>query len=164
PPGVPVEGYATLIAAAADARVPAVLDTSGDPLRLGLAARPDLVKPNATELTDVHGEAELDERAGADRLLRLGARAVVLSRGERGLLAVTPDGVWEVPPPETVSGNPTGAGDACVAALARGLASRTPWAELLADAAALSAAAVAAPTAGSFDRDAYRRWSATPQI
>ena len=159
PPGVPSEGYATLIALAADARVPAVLDTSGDPLRLGLAARPDVVKPNAAELAALHGDAGLDERAGADRLLELGARAVVLSRGERGLLAVTPGGSWEAVPPATVAGNPTGAGDACVAALARGLAARTPWDLLLADAAALSAAAVAAPTAGAFDAGAYHRWS-----
>ncbi|MER7009550.1 hypothetical protein ABT297_41785, partial [Dactylosporangium sp. NPDC000555] len=49
-----------------------------------------------------------------------------------------------------------GAGDACVAALARGLRDRTPWPELLADAVALSAAAVAAPVAGAVDAAHYR--------
>lgn len=59
-------------------------------------------------------------------------------------------------PPRHINGNPTGAGDACVAALARGLLLDTAWPELLRDAVALSAAAVAAPVAGSVDLDLYR--------
>jgi tagatose 6-phosphate kinase len=47
--------------------------------------------------------------------------------------------------------------DACVAALARGLRDATPWPVLLADAVALSAAAVAAPAAGAIDHHIYRR-------
>jgi tagatose 6-phosphate kinase len=48
-----------------------------------------------------------------------------------------------------------------VAALARGLRDRMPWPALLRDAVALSAAAVAAPVAGAFDADVYRRIRAT---
>jgi tagatose 6-phosphate kinase len=55
-----------------------------------------------------------------------------------------------------VTGNPTGAGDAVVAALAAGVGS--PWPDLLADATALSAAAVLAPVAGSYDPAAYERF------
>ena len=58
---------------------------------------------------------------------------------------------------ERLAGNPTGAGDAAVAALAAGLVDRRPWPERLADAVALSAAAVAAPLAGSFDPELYQR-------
>jgi tagatose 6-phosphate kinase len=86
-----------------------------------------------------------------------GARAVVVSRGPLGLLALTGQGAWCGVPPERLAGNPTGAGDACVAALSRGLRDRTPWPLLLADAIALSAAAVAAPHAGRIDQDTYRR-------
>ncbi|MYS50976.1 hexose kinase, partial [Streptomyces sp. SID6013] len=50
PPGVPVGAYAGLVRAARAAGVPVLLDTSGEPLRRGLAARPDLIKPNADEL------------------------------------------------------------------------------------------------------------------
>jgi tagatose 6-phosphate kinase len=57
-----------------------------------------------------------------------------------------------------VRGNPTGAGDAAVAALAAGLAAGVTWPERLAGAAALSAAAVHAPAAGDFDAAAYRRY------
>jgi len=54
-----------------------------------------------------------------------------------------------------VLGNPTGAGDAATAALARALADRTPWPQATADAAALAAAAVAAPLAGDYDPALY---------
>ncbi|MFI5934601.1 1-phosphofructokinase family hexose kinase [Actinoplanes sp. NPDC051494] len=206
PPGVPVDGYATLIRLASAAGAATVLDTSGDALRLGLAASPDLAKPNAHELAELlaahratspgvlgaretksphsvavsqggpdaierevraasevraaKGEAVGGRTAGdwvAADVLVSGVGAVVVSRGPLGLLAVTAGGTWEAVPSERLDGNPTGAGDACVAALARGLRDRTPWAELVADAVALSAAAVASPVAGAVDLDTYRR-------
>ncbi|MER7035919.1 1-phosphofructokinase family hexose kinase, partial [Streptomyces albidoflavus] len=43
PPGIHVGAYADLIRIARSAGVPALLDTSGEPLRRGIAARPDLV-------------------------------------------------------------------------------------------------------------------------
>jgi tagatose 6-phosphate kinase len=164
PPGLPLDAYADLIALARRADVPTVLDTSGPALRTGLRARPTIVKPNAAELADLLTEpaanalrpSESDEDLVA--LVRdLGAEVVVVSRGERGLLAVHGAHSWAAAPPERIDGNPTGAGDACVAALARGLRDRIGWPELLADAVALSAAAVAVPIAGAFDVDLYRR-------
>jgi tagatose 6-phosphate kinase len=156
PPGVPVSGYAELIALAEAASVPTVLDTSGPALRAGLRAGPSMAKPNADEL-----DALLPRRPGpaglAEAVRALAAGPVVVSRGAAGLFAVTADEVWECAPPVPVDGNPTGAGDACVAALARGLRDRTPWPDLLPDAVALSAAAVAAPVAGAFDPDVYRQ-------
>jgi tagatose 6-phosphate kinase len=98
----------------------------------------------------------LNDLALADGLRALTPGSVVVSRGPDGLLAVTPDGVLRCTPATTIDGNPTGAGDACVAALARGLRAGTGWAALLADAVALSAAAVAAPVAGAFDPDVYQ--------
>ncbi|MBB4762133.1 1-phosphofructokinase family hexose kinase [Amorphoplanes digitatis] len=158
PPGVPVDAYATLVRLAAAGGVPSVLDTSGAALRHGLAGRPDLVKPNAAELRALTTPADTGRHeAGAARALSCGARAVVVSRGPDGLFALTRDQAWRCVPPERLTGNPTGAGDACVAALARGLRDRTPWPELLADAVALSAAAVAAPLAGAVDPETYRR-------
>ncbi|GAB3964994.1 1-phosphofructokinase family hexose kinase [Actinoallomurus acanthiterrae] len=94
----------------------------------------------------------------------LGAPAVVVSLGAEGLLAVVGDDVYRVAPPQVVTGNPTGAGDSVVAALAAGIGS--PWPDLLKDAAALSAAAVLAPVAGAYDPAAYegfRRCLSSPQ-
>ncbi|MFI5952336.1 1-phosphofructokinase family hexose kinase [Cryptosporangium sp. NPDC051539] len=150
PRGLPGDAYAQLVLDAGPAGVPVILDTSGEPLRLGIGAGPALIKPNAEELAALVGtNGELVESARAARTL--GAGAVVASAGPDGLVAVTGDGGWQARPPEVVHGNPTGAGDAAVAGLARGLRHRAPWPELLADAVALSAAAVASPIAGSAD-------------
>lgn len=50
PPGIPASTYADLIALAAAAGVPTLLDTSGEALVLGAAAGPEIVKPNLAEL------------------------------------------------------------------------------------------------------------------
>ncbi|MEV0470796.1 1-phosphofructokinase family hexose kinase [Streptomyces prunicolor] len=153
PPGVPVGAYAGLIRTARTAGVPVLLDTSGEPLRRGVAARPDIVKPNADELAELTGSHD-PSRATQDARRR-GARAVVASLGARGLLAATPEGTWHATPPARVHGNPTGAGDSAVAGLLSGWVERLPWPDRLARAVALSAATVLAPVAGEFDRAAY---------
>lgn len=153
PPGIHVGAYAELVRLARAARRPVLLDTSGEPLRRGIAARPDLVKPNADELAQLTGSRE-PLRATRDARRR-GGRSVVASLGAAGLLAATPDGSWRAAPPTAVRGNPTGAGDSAVAGLLSGLVERLPWPERLARAVALSAATVLAPAAGEFDREAY---------
>jgi tagatose 6-phosphate kinase len=155
PPGAPADTYALLCRRASDAGVPAVLDADGDPLRRGLAGAPALVKPNRDELERTTGAR--DPVAGAESLLADGAGAVVVSQGSEGLLAVTAEGRWRAAPPRHVEGNPTGAGDAAVAALTAGLVEGLPWPDRLARAAAVSAAAVAAPVAGSFDDELFER-------
>ncbi|MEU0838200.1 1-phosphofructokinase family hexose kinase [Streptomyces sp. NPDC005962] len=153
PPGVPVGTYAQLIREARTAGVPTLLDTSGEPLRRGVAARPDIVKPNAEELAGLTGSTE-PLRAARDARRR-GARAVAASLGADGLLAITAQGAWRAVPPERLKGNPTGAGDAAVAGLLSGLVDEVPWPERIARAVALSAAAVRAPAAGEFDPAVY---------
>ncbi|MGW7278043.1 1-phosphofructokinase family hexose kinase [Streptomyces sp. NPDC054844] len=153
PPGVPVNAYAGLIRTARAAGVPVLLDTSGEPLRRGVAARPDLIKPNADELAELTGSHEPLRATQAAR--RRGARSVVASLGADGLLAVTPEGRWRAAPPAHVHGNPTGAGDSAVAGLLSGLVEHLPWPDRLARAVALSTATVLAPVAGEFDRGAY---------
>ena len=161
PRGLPATAYAELIAMAAQAGVPAVLDTSGDALRAGVAAGPAIVKPNLDELRAESGQSLTTADGGTDRaavtdaataLRTAGADAVVVSLGADGLLAVTRHGDWHAPPPVLVTGNATGAGDAVTAALAHGLLLGQPWPERLAHAAALGAAVVAAPVAGEFSR------------
>ncbi|WP_217546484.1 1-phosphofructokinase family hexose kinase [Streptomyces sp. GbtcB6] len=155
PPGVPVGAYAGLIKTARAAGVPVLLDTSGEPLRRGVAARPDLVKPNADELAELTGSHE-PLRATQDARRR-GARTVVASLGARGLLALTPEGRWHAAPPAREHGNPTGAGDSVVAGLLSGLVEQLPWPDRLSRAVALSAATVRAPAAGEFDRTTYEK-------
>jgi tagatose 6-phosphate kinase len=153
PPGVPVGAYAELVREARGAGVFVLLDTSGEPLRRGLAARPDLIKPNADELAGLTGFSE-PARAARDARRR-GARAVAASLGADGMLAVTDDGAWHALPPARLAGNPTGAGDSAVAALLSGHVEALPWPQRLTRAIALSAATVAAPAAGEFDAAVY---------
>ncbi|MGW8971972.1 1-phosphofructokinase family hexose kinase [Streptomyces platensis] len=153
PPGVPVDVYARLTRAARSATVPVLLDTSGEPLRRGLAARPDLAKPNADELAALTGSTE-PLRAARDARRR-GAHAVAASLGPDGMLAVTADGIWQATPPRRIAGNPTGAGDSAVAGLLSGLVEDLPWPDRLTRAVALSAATVRAPAAGEFDAGTY---------
>ncbi|MFF8384852.1 1-phosphofructokinase family hexose kinase [Streptomyces kanasensis] len=153
PRGVHVGAYAELVRRARAAGVPVLLDTSGEPLRRGIAARPDLVKPNADELAALTGARE-PLRATRDARRR-GAHAVVASLGADGLLAVTPDGTWQAAPPARVAGNPTGAGDSAVAGLLSALVEGAPWPERLARATALATATVHARAAGEFDADRY---------
>ncbi|MFF9350843.1 1-phosphofructokinase family hexose kinase [Streptomyces sp. NPDC014734] len=153
PPGIHVGAYAELIRPARAAGVPVLLDTSGEPLRRGIAARPDLIKPNADELAQLTGSRD-PLRATRDARRR-GAHGVVASLGPDGMLAVTPDGVWQASPPDRVRGNPTGAGDSAVAGLLSGLVEGLGWPDRLRRAVALSTATVLSPTAGDFDRAAY---------
>ncbi|GAB3156817.1 1-phosphofructokinase family hexose kinase [Micromonospora sonneratiae] len=174
PPGVPVDAYATLIGYARTAGVATVLDADGDPLRYGVPAGPDVVKPNAAELSGLHSSllgrrvtvGNLDEAlAAANATRKLGAASVVASLGRAGLLAVTGDGVWHARTSEQLAGNPTGAGDACVAALARGrLTGGRPWPDQLRDAVALGGASVRSPVAGEVCPTDHQRLRAAVTI
>ena len=167
PPGLPEDSYAGLAARAAAAAVPVMLDAGGAALRRGVAAGPAIAKPNLAELQaavrrPLAGLAAV--AAAAAELRAAGARAVVVSLGGDGLLAVTGEGTWHAAPPAQVAGNPTGAGDAVVAGLVHGLVLSRPWAERLRHAAALGTACVAAPAAGQFAEADYRQALAGTQV
>ncbi len=153
PPGVPVGAYAVLVRAARAAGAPVLLDTSGEALRRGVAARPEIIKPNAAELAELTGSR--DPLPATRDARRRGAHAVVASLGPEGLLAATPDGTWQATPPRTLRGNPTGAGDSAVAGILSALTEELPWPDRLTRAVALSTATVHAPVAGEFDPRTY---------
>ncbi|MFG3001572.1 1-phosphofructokinase family hexose kinase [Streptomyces sp. NPDC048340] len=153
PPGVPVGAYAVLVRAARAAGAPVLLDTSGEALRRGVAARPEMIKPNSAELAELTGSREPLPATRDAR--RRGAHAVVTSLGPDGLLAATAQGTWQAAPPCALSGNPTGAGDSAVAGLLSALAEGLDWPARLVRAVALSAATVHAPAAGEFDPRTY---------
>ncbi|HEY3528162.1 MAG TPA: hexose kinase [Nocardioides sp.] len=157
PTGVPREGLATLVRRVRERQLPIIVDTHGPALLEALEAGCDLVKPNADELAQVTGTA--DPTPAARRLADRYGTAVVASLGSAGVVAALPHGTWAAYPGAEVIGNPTGAGDALVAGLARGLARDRTALEhperLLRDAVALATAAVRAPTAGDIDPAHY---------
>lgn len=145
PPGVPANLYAQLVSIARAEGAHTLLDTAGAALAHGLAAGPDLAKPNraeAEELVDAPIRSEESLVAAADRILAMGARSVVISLGPDGALSASLDsGFWRARPPAITARSTIGAGDAMVAALAYGLMRSLPPQDALRLATAASCAA-----------------------
>lgn len=152
PPGAPDSFVPLLIGTARDAGVPTIVDTSGSALLRAAEAGASVLKPNSAELVDATGIA--DPVDGARALLERGAELVLLSRGADGMLAVSADEVRQARLDAPLAGNPTGAGDAAVAACAVLYAEgvRDPDA-VLRRATGWSAAAVPMPLAGEISDD-----------
>ncbi len=158
PSGLPEDAYAQLIRLARQADRPTVLDTRGPQLLAALAERPTVAAPNHHEAAEALGSPlpGPDEALVAAADLSGRSRGtVVVSVGRDGLVAATPQQRWRTAPPRVLAGNATGAGDALTAALVRGVVDGRCLPEVLADAVALSGAAVVRPTAGEVDRDTY---------
>lgn len=161
PPGVPAGLPGRLASLAHDAGVPVVLDLDGAALQAALERGGAILTPNLDELRTLTDTRDSDLLPTVKHLADVNGAPVVLTLGERGLLAVTEDGCWLVTPPERVEGNPTGAGDATNAGIALGLAHGLAWPELLCRAVALGAAAVRRPVAGEVDLSAYASFTAS---
>ncbi len=149
PGQAPADFYPALVALAHAAGVPAIIDTSGAGILAAARAGADLLKPNNHELMEAVGESDLP--TAARKLMDLGAKRVLVSVGEEGMLAFSADspGYIQAKLAAPLSGNPTGAGDAAVSAAAVALANGvTDLREILIQATAWSAAAVLMPGAG----------------
>ena len=161
PRGVPDDAYAELVALGHKHGARVIVDADGAALRGALPSRPDLLAPNRAELARATGTPDLT--AGAAALRELGARDVLVSCGADGLVLMPEQGAgWQARLPLALSGNPTGAGDALVAALAAGLADGSTWPQIVQDAVTWSAAAVLQPMAGEIDPDDVARLA--PQV
>lgn len=159
PPGVPPSLPAKLARLATSRGLPVVLDLDDEPLRIAADGSGGVLVPNRDELSRLVGtDATIDVVGTARELSSRSGAPVVVTLGADGMLAVAGSESWHAPAPEQVRGNPTGAGDSAAAAIARGLARGQAWPEILADAAALSAASVLSPVAGEVDLPAYEQW------
>ncbi|WP_285726212.1 1-phosphofructokinase family hexose kinase [Psychromicrobium xiongbiense] len=154
PQKAPGDFFPGVVALGRAAGIPVIVDTSGAALLSAASAGADLLKPNRAELAEATGEREVS--AGARVLLGLGARSLLVSNGEEGMLLFTAGvpGYWSARLLEPLQGNPTGAGDAAVAGAASILAVAASQGvdvapeALLARAAAWGSAAVLTPGAG----------------
>ncbi|MFC8505728.1 1-phosphofructokinase [Streptomyces sp. NPDC057411] len=145
PRGLAPEWYAELVGRAHGAGARIALDTSGPSLLAALAARPDVVKPNAEELAEAVGRPLVtvgDVVKAAEELRERGAGAVLASLGADGQLLVTAEGTWYGRAPVAAIRSDVGAGDASLAGF---LAAGGEGPEALAAALAHGAAAVQLP-------------------
>ncbi|MGW4283804.1 hexose kinase [Nocardia sp. NPDC004750] len=164
-PSLPAEIARTAIAA----DVPTICDVDGEALRLAAQVPGIVLTPDETELQRLIGTRPTtadDIVIAAKPLIDNGVRALIATRGPEGIVAVTADGAWTGALAEPLAGNPTGAGDAAVAAVIAALSteSRPDWAALLADVVATSAAAVVVPVAGEIDRSLRTRLTPTIHV
>ena len=147
PPGLPPDFYADLVAAVRATGAFVALDSSGPALRAGLRGRPDLVKPNAEELAQLLGLADVAEltldvaqRGLADLDLADDA-AVLLSLGADGATLITKTDLVSAVPPAVAVVNTVGSGDALLAGFLDGRARAECPADALARAVAVGTAA-----------------------
>jgi 1-phosphofructokinase family hexose kinase len=163
PPGFGPEHIGALVWKLGGGGIPVVVDTSGAGLLAAARAGAHALKPNHEELEAATGDA--DPLVGARSLIALGARLVVVSLGQDGLVVVDRRHVpLRARLRRALHGNATGAGDAVVAAIAAALATGTSVdgdtdnaarmrVELARRAAAWSASAVLMPRAGELSPD-----------
>jgi 1-phosphofructokinase family hexose kinase len=128
PPGVPDAFYAQIIRLLNQHGARTLLDTIGEPLRLGCQEKPFLVKPNSEEasvLTGLQIETPAEAVQAAAEIRKIGPHNVIISMGKAGALLKTEHGAWLTHSPAIIEKNPIGAGDSMVGglvwALTRGL-------------------------------------------
>ncbi len=134
PPTAPPDFYSRLIAAGRESGVKTLLDTDGDPLRLGAEAGPTVVAPNQQEAERLLNRALITRThfiEAAERMLQMGPDCVVLSLGSRGAIGARGGGILEAIPPRVDAVCPIGAGDALVAAFAWSMAQKDDFADAL---------------------------------
>lgn len=123
PAGVPTDFYARLICEGKERNIVTILDASGELLRQGVAACPDLIKPNLEEfehLTGCSSRSVEDIAREAEKIRRSGVQMVCVSMGPEGAVMAAEEGCWYAKCMEVdahIRGL-QGAGDALVAAMA----------------------------------------------
>ena len=124
PKGTPPDFYGRLIRYAKERGIRVLLDTSGQLLQDGAAARPTLIKPNTDEIEQLLGAPAKSEEeliAAAEKLRDGGIEIVVISLGKDGALIACRDGVFRGVTPDIPVVNTVGCGDSMVAGFAVGL-------------------------------------------
>ena len=134
PPGIPAEVYKEMITEAKAANVLTVLDSTGEAMRLGIEAGPDLIKPNRAEMAELIGRPIPDLDTACTEAMALvdrGVKNVCLSLGAQGAILANEKGIWysEGIPIKVVGKQ--GAGDALVAGLCIGKLQGMDYGEML---------------------------------
>ncbi len=160
PKGVPADIYRRLTKKAKRAGRTVILDTSGELLKEGIRACPDMIKPNREELSTLLGRPVTDilqAAEAAELLRRQGIGRVAVSLGGEGALLAAEEGVFLGRPPALAAVNAVGCGDSMVAAFAVACRRGYGAEESLRFAVAVSAASAADPRTGYFAREEFER-------
>jgi 1-phosphofructokinase family hexose kinase len=121
PPGSPDDVYKTLVEIVASEGAKAILDSDGEPMRLGLQASPFMIKPNRDEVRRLVGvdiKSTDDAVRSAKLLAENGVKLVVISLGSQGAVALYEGDAIHAVPPEVKTVSTIGSGDSMVAGIA----------------------------------------------
>jgi 6-phosphofructokinase 2 len=161
PPGVPVDFYARVAAAARARGSRVVLDASGEPLARAVAAGPHLLKPSLHEFESLMGARDADEahldRLASDAVARGWCEVLVISLGESGALWVTKSEQERLSAPSVPVRGGIGAGDSMVAGIVLSLARGKTLREAMRFGVAAGTAAVMNPGTALCKRDDVER-------
>jgi 1-phosphofructokinase family hexose kinase len=160
PPGVPAGFYAELIAICRNAGVPVLLDASKDALKLGLAAKPTLIKPNKTEFATLIGQELHDTDAvvkAARTLAQEHGTLILVSLGADGAVIVSETEAWQAQPPDVPIRSAVGSGDSLVAGVAAAFCRGYPLETAIRYGVAAGTANALEIGAGVFNRDDFER-------
>lgn len=123
-PGAGDDFYAGCVSIARSSNVKTIVDARETPLKLALAEKPTVVKPNRQELAETLNrsiESEDSLRDAMKRVIDLGATWIVVTHGARDTMISDGNEFWRIATPSVKVINPIGSGDAFAAGLAAGL-------------------------------------------
>jgi len=121
PHGVPVEFYGQAIAKAYAQGVPVIFDSSGPALVAGVKSRPNLIKPNQTEMRDLLGFHPISQQQvfqAAKTLQQNFDIDVIATLGGEGAIAIFEVASYFVQPLSVPLVSSAGAGDGVLAGMA----------------------------------------------
>lgn len=134
-PDMPDDVYLNMMNQMEGRNVRTIIDSTGDVVRKALCKRPFLLKPNVKELADITNSC-IDTKADiigcCERLIKMGARNVLVSMAGDGAIWVGDDGfIYEANAPKGRVKNSVGSGDSMVAAVIYGLENNFDNGEML---------------------------------
>jgi tagatose 6-phosphate kinase len=120
PQGFEDDIYAKMIKMCSDVNAHTLLDSRGTPLKLGIRARPAMIKPNHTEFEHIFDETIKGVHHIAlkgKRLIDMGIGSAFISLGADGMIAIQNNDCLLCTPPSVKAIDTVGCGDALAAGL-----------------------------------------------
>jgi 1-phosphofructokinase len=145
PPGMADELLAAWIRRLKSLDIRVCVDTVGNPMRLALEEKPDIIKPNKSELSEIMGTTLVTDAQvldAAKELVRKGVGLAAVSMGDNGAFFVTKNEILRGYCPKVSVVSTVGAGDSMMAALAHYTAAGCSLEETARRAIAVSSACV----------------------
>ena len=159
-PGAPMGFYAECVKLAHAAGIEAVVDATGEAMRLALTEGPALIKPNRHELagtlgTAIENESQLIE--GMKRVCSMGARRIVVTMGGDGAMGYDGKDVYRIGIPKVEVVNTIGSGDSVTAGMVSAILDGADFAEACRLGAACGVANALTLTSGDIRMEDVRR-------